>query len=145
MKRWTDPFTNLPPYLYYVEAKKCRTNYLVHYGQNADMAYRYINVFAYACRHEATHGMDFDGWWPTGWISTNDVDIPVPDSIPSSVETTNGFGFNFNLTATYPQPQGVAPWDDDQDYTMRHEPCWSDEDVEMANKEDWAHPGAQYP
>ncbi len=130
-----------PPYLYYVNAgPKWRGRYDVLYGQNAGRSYQYINVFAYACRHEATHGMDFDSWWPNGWVSTNDVDQPQPDSIPSTIETT--LGFDPSLTATHERPEGVSPWDDDQQHTLDHEPTWGEKE---GDDHDWAHPGAKYP
>ena len=130
-----------PHYLYYVNAgPNWRGGYDVRYGQNAGRSYQYINVFAYACRHEATHGMDFDNWWPDGWVSTNDVDQPQPDSIPSTIEPA--LGFDPSLTATYERPEGVSPWDDDQQHTLDHEPTWGEKD---GDDYDWAHPGAKYP
>jgi hypothetical protein len=50
-----------PPYPYYVEARAYRSRgYTPMYGKNLGKTYRFINVFAYACRHEDTHGSDFD-------------------------------------------------------------------------------------
>jgi hypothetical protein len=59
---------------YNVEAENERLGYSPKFGLNGDNTYKYINVFAYSCRHEATHGSDFVTWWGTNgtdlWTQT---------------------------------------------------------------------------
>jgi hypothetical protein len=139
------PWMNDPPYPYYVEARKFRLGYPVHFGKNAGKTYQYINVFAYACRHEATHGSNYAVWWPQkhrGMAEDDDVDRPWPDAIPNQVEIAHGYNPHHPRTYTCPPEININDWDDDQHFTLTTEPEWEPNDGDGL---DWAHPGAQWP
>ncbi len=124
-----------PPYPYYVEVATCRTGYVVAFGNNLDNLYQYIDVFAYACRHEAKHGEDFDAWWSPCWDPAEDLD---QDALPNEIEEQVGSNPYFS---TFNNP-GISNWTDDQWYTLNHELEWTAQEI---NEQDWAHPGAQFP
>jgi hypothetical protein len=138
--RETKPWMTDPPYPYYVEARRDRLAYPVHFGKNAGRTYQYINVFAYACRHEATHGSNYAVWWPGKHRAPIEPLDRDNDAMPNDVETTHGY--DPDDPVTFPPPKGIKNWDDDQHFTLSTEPEWGEI---QGNSYDWAHPGAQWP
>ena len=60
--------------------------------------------------------------------------------MPNDVELI--VGSDPDLYSTFQAPNGIVNWNDDQWYTLNHEPAWG---TSQGDREDWAHPGAQYP
>jgi hypothetical protein len=136
----TKPWMTDPPYPYYVEARRERLGYPVHFGTNAGRTYQYINVFAYACRHEATHASNYATWWPQRHRAPNEPLDRDNDAMPNDVETANGY--NPDHPVSFPPPPEILNWNDDQRYTLSTEPEWEPNEGDGL---DWAHPGAQWP
>ena len=101
------------------------------FGANAGNAYYGIDIFAYAFRHELTHTLNYYRWWWQGWIASQDMDR---DDIPGWFEVDVGLDPNNTYTHS-----GI---DDDQYYTLSNEPYLQ---PGTFKREDWAHPGEQYP
>lgn len=125
------------PYPCYVEAERDRLLYDPKFGINAGNQYQYIDVFAYACRHESTHERHFNAWWSPVWVFSADLD---QDAMPASVEQDEGL--NPMLYSTHPAPTGIRNWSDDQYYTLLIEPYLEPGILKHA---DWAHPGSNWP
>lgn len=108
------------------------------FGENEGRVYQYIDVFAYACRHGAKHGEDFDAWWSPCWDPAEDLDH---DALPNEIEEQ--VGSNPYFSPTFDNP-GISNWTDDQWYTLNHEIEW-EAGRDPIIRQDWACPGAQFP
>jgi hypothetical protein len=124
-----------PPYTSYVEAARERTGKTVRYGANATNTYNYIGLFGWACRHELTHSSNYAAWWPNGWNSNDD---PDQDALPSAFELQAGSNPTNSVSFPVPDRMFAGSWNDDEWYTLDHEPVWGNE---WAKNEDWAYPG----
>jgi hypothetical protein len=136
----------MPPYPYYVG--RVSTQYRVRYGVNEGQIYEYIDVFAYACLHEAQHAANFECWWPFGY------EKPEPgqrhpqdydgDNLPDWLELSLFLeGYNFMENPSFAPPNNsITPWDDNQAYTLENEPFL---EANTFKGHDWAFPGSNWP
>lgn len=90
-----------------------------------------IDTFAWDCRHEASHVVSYEDWYPNGappWSSGDD------DSIPDSVEIALGY----DPSNADSNGDGLR---DCEDWVIRNQEVWENYD---AQESDWANPGQQY-
>ncbi|MCC5790891.1 MAG: hypothetical protein JJT75_14775 [Opitutales bacterium] len=105
-----------------------------------------IDTFAWTTAHENKHHEQLSGFWPNGWISSEDNDL---DWLPNNEETSYmpGRPYDPENSATYPDTIGYNqdPIPDYEDIAMRSQesPYELDELWEngAADNEDWANPG----
>ena len=95
-----------------------------------------IDTFVICARHEACHVSDYQEWWPTGYIATEDND---GDRIADNCES------ELNYSPNFPDSNGDGH-NDSQDLCLRKQFSMGSEfywTAGSANSEDWACPGKQ--
>ncbi len=110
-----------------------------------------IDRFAGACRHEDRHVQLFTSWWPQGYPYQYMVQGGVLDTDADGIPNTVELGLQQEGYAYSPYDPVSVPdllhynvperWNDNEDYTMRTQPTWSNG---SANDDDWSMGGHQW-
>jgi hypothetical protein len=156
--RQTWPWEYCPPRHteYYVEIGKGRPHGPIPSpGANAGQLLRYIDRFAWACRHEVKHSENYVAWWgPQCYSKTNDADVwpahPTHgDAIPNAIEPNLRYeGQPYDPTNPFTfagREEVLDDWDDDQLYTSMNAEVWTKEQQDASFADDWAKPGKNWP
>jgi hypothetical protein len=133
------------PYRYCIEARKERAGKLIPSpGQNSGEELGYIDLFAWALRHEKRHHDTFHNWWPTPSAYNRSADTGGDydgEGIPNGLESgLQGGPYNWEELDTY-KGNGDSQPDDCERYTCITAAAWTKED---AKEEDWAYPGSNW-
>ena len=105
-----------------------------------------IDCFAWVTAHENKHQVQFNAFWPSGWLSAQDSDH---DLLPDSLEPNYmpGRPYDPTTSTTYPDTVGYGqnPIPDFEDIDMRSQispynvdQLWKNGSADV---EDWASPG----
>ena len=99
-----------------------------------------IEWFAFVCRHENQHRMNFVSFWPDGYKKEEDED---EDLIPDTLEPIL-WGLDPKKKNTHPHPLNIPDYDDFEYINYIHHYKWYDE-IKNADfeKYDWSYPGKQ--
>jgi hypothetical protein len=133
------------PWRCFVESAKDRSGKPIpEPGVNGGQWLTYIDIFAWACRHEVRHVQNYGAWWPQCYDAQNDPDT---DNIPSAVELTlayNGIPYSPTNACTHGYYCGPGAGDD-QLYTCLTAQEWEPLDTPEGDPHDWAKPGKNWP
>jgi hypothetical protein len=131
-----------PAVPYWIESRDRRSGREIHApGANGGQTLGYIDLFAWACRHEKRHHDNYHAWWPgnpPGYVAS--VDGVDGDMIPANLEPSlEGGPYRPDKFKTF---EDDARDDDDERYTCITASPWT---VRDRDPEDWACPGKNYP
>ena len=141
--------STVPPYKYYVARAVDRTDAIEIPGVNGGELLKYIDLFAWAARHERAHHRNWaERFWPNGRDAGLDQDMGVGDWLPDAYEpspTLDAEGGPYDITKLDTYPNG--PTDTQPNDCERHNSksiyaeAW---ETGSADEDDWAYPGKQW-
>ena len=140
---WGSVAYKAPPYNYYVEAETYGSGMpIVAPGVNGGQTLTYIDLFAWACRHELNHHVLWTEWWgEEGRNKDDDQDGDwIPDELEPDMGTDEGGPYDPTKYRTYDGDDDTHCSDTERHCCMTAEE-WA---VGTANQEDWAYPGNQW-
>lgn len=108
-------------------------------GANFGETFRYIDSFAFMCRHEWQHHLDMVGWWSAdAYVSVRKNDDTDNDFIPDAVEMNTNFTAIQGGPFVYPNQKTDGVDLDGERHCRFAQAPWTQYN---AQAEDWAHPG----
>lgn len=108
---------------------------------NSGDVLRGVNLFAWACRHEYKHHIDYNNWWPIMWILDYDQEEDyLRDAMEYLFHISEGGPYYTNNPYTH--PLDVIGGKDDQAECLFTQSTW--QDAESGKSYDWAYPGSQW-